>query len=979
MSVGFGVSFGDLVDAIRLVADVVAALKESTGAAADFRELMTELDCLKVALNAVKNSDLQESDSEYSTVKQAVGDCQACITRFLAKVDKYQQLSKSHLTMREQIMAGHSPLREQILKIKWAKCHKEDVSILRAKLAGQVAVLNLLLNVIRISRTTTTDIVTSSQLTEQTKLIEEVHERLDRNDSDIQQLLAKIELLIVSPPSYGDATAQLSFDVRPLRLIGAPIAPDYIERKEVMHSLEDAWLSIPNGLQKIVVLQGMGGIGKSQLAWIYATEHQLDYSAIFWLNAKTEQSLKKGIALIAEQIPLPDVLDGGRRVRYGEAGISAAFNAVIDWLRMKDNTNWLLVFDNADDHLSGNYQEAEVDAIPSSGNAGLGAYEYISQVSHGSVLITTRLSFLSRAFGAMAIHLEEMSSTEGVQLLCKVSHRHPEEPGIELLVQRLGAHPLAITQAGRFMYDAHISPSKYLQKYNVRFKTLLETPLMAREYHVKSITATLSLSYEQLVARNASAAAFLMLCGCFDNSNIYYELLQAFTNARMGSLFLSDDVPEDPQLVEIPGLSHTWLTKLCEDEEAYLSCMTSLHELSFVRHNDKSDSVSIHPLVHEWLLYFCDTTNMNIIISTACNLLAAMVPQTDPEVVGLAHSQIQPHVDRLYSLLPTDLSSITASINSFLAIATYYDVQGPTERATFLRNAAYKNALSKFGADHRCTLEACMSIALAKFEAGQYEEVLNDFMDKRASYCKIDWDPSLTRRENEALAGATVMGLFALCYQELYRLEEARAILTILDTLVNELADTIVFPAVSCVYFFVKIVVGALSDEAGEVEREDSGASIESLEHLLKMIENTKIWPQSLGSRISAKATVLSVLGRQCQWSGDNLKGQAYLQKALDLYEELTGASSPETLAMAREIVESGAVPSAPLTMRDDRWRSAIMDALARAPTKKDVSIISKSSLLTPGKTARTGLSHLRWLETLTTVRKAVKDRPKGQ
>ena len=257
MSVGFGFSFGDFVDAIRLVVDVVAALKNSTGASAEFRELMSELYSVETALIAVKNCNLEESSREYSTAKQAVGDCQACITKFLDKVAKYQQLSTSHLTMREQIMSSHGPWKEQILKIKWAMCHKEDINKLRAGLAGRVAALNLLLSVIHVSRSTTAVTETSSELKEQRELIQKLHERLEQRDSDIQQLLAKIDLLITTPPSYGAATAQLSFEVRPLRLIGAPIAPDHIERAKIMHSIEEALLPISQDRQKIVLLQGI--------------------------------------------------------------------------------------------------------------------------------------------------------------------------------------------------------------------------------------------------------------------------------------------------------------------------------------------------------------------------------------------------------------------------------------------------------------------------------------------------------------------------------------------------------------------------------------------------------------------------------------------------------------------------------------------------------------------------------------------------
>ena len=173
----------------------------------------------------------------------------------------------------------------------------------------------------------------------------------------------------------------------------------------------------------------MGGIGKSQMARSYATKHQQIYSAVFWLDAKTEKSLKRGIALIAEQIPLPHVLDAGRRIRYGESGIDTASTAVVDWLCLKDNTGWLLVFDNIDGQISREHQEDGLSENPGAGNVGYDAYKYFPEVSHGNILITSRLSFLSRILGATAIQVEEMSSDEGARLLCKVSHIGPGEPG----------------------------------------------------------------------------------------------------------------------------------------------------------------------------------------------------------------------------------------------------------------------------------------------------------------------------------------------------------------------------------------------------------------------------------------------------------------------------------------------------------------------------------------------------------------------
>jgi DNA replication protein DnaC len=57
-----------------------------------------------------------------------------------------------------------------------------------------------------------------------------------------------------------------------------------------------------DGSRRTVVLHGLGGIGKTQLAVAYAKRHKDNYSAIFWLNIKDEDSLKQSFAKVAKQI-----------------------------------------------------------------------------------------------------------------------------------------------------------------------------------------------------------------------------------------------------------------------------------------------------------------------------------------------------------------------------------------------------------------------------------------------------------------------------------------------------------------------------------------------------------------------------------------------------------------------------------------------------------------------------------------------------
>lgn len=57
-----------------------------------------------------------------------------------------------------------------------------------------------------------------------------------------------------------------------------------------------------DGSRRTVVLHGLGGIGKTQLAVAYSKRHNRGYSAIFWLNSKDEDSLKQSFAKVARQI-----------------------------------------------------------------------------------------------------------------------------------------------------------------------------------------------------------------------------------------------------------------------------------------------------------------------------------------------------------------------------------------------------------------------------------------------------------------------------------------------------------------------------------------------------------------------------------------------------------------------------------------------------------------------------------------------------
>ena len=148
--------------------------------------------------------------------------------------------------------------------------------------------------------------------------------------------------------------------------------------------------------QRIVVLHGLGGIGKTQLAIQYAYIHQKDYTSVWWVNASTTQTLSQGFLGIAQQLlayharkttaslkpdsaqiatalGLPsDVVDQSGKLTTSRDITEIVVNAVIAWFAADDNNQWLLILDNYDDLRN-------VDI-----------YEFLPQGSPGSVLITSR-------------------------------------------------------------------------------------------------------------------------------------------------------------------------------------------------------------------------------------------------------------------------------------------------------------------------------------------------------------------------------------------------------------------------------------------------------------------------------------------------------------------------------------------------------------------------------------------------------------
>ena len=412
--VPFGFSFGDFVAGISLLKSLIDALDGTFGAKAEYQGLIAELYCLERALVAIKEIEVLENSREYDATQQAVRGCRECIDRFILKTASYQSLT-----------AGKASIKDQVRKITWTLCRKEDLHKFKEDLSVYVSAINVLLNTLQLSYSKQANRTTVASVSAQTAVLCEIEKSIKNNDSDHNEVLHRIERLLQDRQEQHPETPLSRFLIRPLRLIDAPVAPNFVSRTHIMLGMENSLLPISADSQNILVLSGPGGIGKSQMVRSYASQHQHDYDSLFWTDGRSEQSLRTSIARMAELIPLPRVLDSNQKVATNEGDIDRALHAVDSWLTCAGNSRWLVIIDNVDTHVAVDDDNEKISQI----GDGYDVTRYIPSVAQGTVIITSRLLFLARDLGARNLAIGEMKFQEALQVLHKASGRPHNETG----------------------------------------------------------------------------------------------------------------------------------------------------------------------------------------------------------------------------------------------------------------------------------------------------------------------------------------------------------------------------------------------------------------------------------------------------------------------------------------------------------------------------------------------------------------------
>ncbi len=301
-----------------------------------------------------------------------------------------------------------------------------------------------------------------------------------------------------------------------------------------------------------LAINGLGGIGKTQLAVEYAYRYRTSYTAVLWLRADSQESLIDSYVHLANELDLPE---------KGAQDRSATQRVVQRWL--KENPHCLIVLDNVEDPAA--------------------IYAFLVHMGESHIILTTR----AQAIGAVAQTLElgEMDHEESILLLLRraqiiltnASLASLPETSLNLarnIAKVMGGLPLALNQAASYIEETGCGLAGYLRLIEAQLAKMLKVDDRAQigDHHT-SVTATWTLSFEK-IRQNKAAAELLYLCAFLLPEKIYEEFIIA------GAPALSPEL----QRVTADPIELHW-------------AIAELRKYSLLRTDPDSGTLSIHRLV----------------------------------------------------------------------------------------------------------------------------------------------------------------------------------------------------------------------------------------------------------------------------------------------------------------------------------------------------------------------------------------------
>ena len=431
-----------------------------------------------------------------------------------------------------------------------------------------------------------------------------------RKDDELKQIQADLHHQITTL-SYGSSVACMSrlaahrcigvvpaSEVQPIQnsplrsTYGFPTTkvPKFIGRHDLVDQVAQQ-LMASSAERAVVILQGMGGQGKTQTALEVCSRDDIRYhfKPILWVNASSEDSTAQALEHFATQMAQKGSVFEGPQCK-------------IDFVkeRLEDhNRPSLLVFDNYD-----NISLRRLDIR-----------SYYPDEKRHAILVTSRHEDSINL--GQGISVEAMAEDEAVSLLLHRSHLEGSEEGkvdAEDIVSLLGYLPLAIAQAGAYINMKKIPLHEFIDHYSQRKVAVFQQTPEIWEYGL-SVFTTWEMSMENF-SRDARSRnhvdSMLLFCAILHHDVINEEFLSHLL-ANAGNL---------PQWTEPFLTGDVWDSSKFQDTIARLG---RLSLLQILRYKSGHYEFSIHPLVSEWLKLRIKPLHLSQSIESVMRIVALFI------------------------------------------------------------------------------------------------------------------------------------------------------------------------------------------------------------------------------------------------------------------------------------------------------------------------------------------------------------------
>jgi tetratricopeptide (TPR) repeat protein len=487
---------------------------------------------------------------------------------------------------------------------------------------------------------------------------------------------------------------------------GIPV-DNFVGRKEQLQHIEQQLqpaLLAEKSRRTVVVIRGLGGIGKTKLAANYAQLHQDGYSAIFWMDGSTRDSLGQSFVKAAERIPKGQLQGDPTAVQEnGQIDVQRVMASVLLWLSLPGNWKWLLVIDNVDRE----FQE------PGKDEQGFNPEEAMPSSDHGSMLITSRLWSVKGT--GKDLDLDRVNENEAQAILTRHAGRNITDS--HLLLQKLDGLPLALAQAGSFVGLSNIGVKEYIQYFDETWSDLMQNQdrFPSQDYQ-RSMLTTWKISYDQVLRRSETAAWLLRLWAFFYHDDFWYGL---FTNSDR---FLQ--VLGNGEKFEMP----TWLAELARSELGFSSAMALLKAYSLAE-STGGRSYTMHAVLHRWSRSLSLDTDAAPLIYISICLLASATPSSEDIMSWKLQRRLLQHVLHACNELnvtrtPAQQELPSRATSRLGTLFRHQDKLNDAEQMYLRALPAKEKAL---GPNHKSTLATVNNLGTLYWKQGKLDEAKQMF------------------------------------------------------------------------------------------------------------------------------------------------------------------------------------------------------------------------------------------------------------